>query len=167
MTKAKSDHGSERIRLEGVTAFQQARWHMTEQATRSIDILSHDLEARLYDQRPFLEAVKRLSIRSRFSRVRILLQDNSRVQQQGHRLIEMASRLPSRIEIRRPHPDYIDHPENFLIVDARGYIRRHRGNGYQGEADYDNRLQAAQLTRLFSEIWECSEVDSCLRQLHL
>jgi hypothetical protein len=167
MAESKSDSGPGRIALEGVNAFQQASWRMAAQVSRGIDILSHDLEARLYDQQPFLAAVKQLAIHSRFSRIRILLQSNEKVRQQGHRLVQLANRLPSRIEIRRPHPDYIDLPENFLIADVSGYIRRHRSNGYQGEADYRNRLQATQLSRLFNEIWERSEVDSTLRHLHL
>jgi len=156
-----------RILLEDRRAFQLASQCIVEQATKRIEIFSYNLDAPLYDRAPFLQALKSLALHSRFSRLRILLQNNERVRVQGHRLLELSRRLPSRIEIRRPHPDYIDHLENFLVVDRVGYIRRPIHSRYQGEADFSAPAEAVKLSKFFSEVWQCSESDSQLRLLHL
>jgi len=154
-------------RLKGVDEFRAHCLDFVEQAQRTLEILSYDLDAALYDRQPFLTAVKHLCLRSQFSRVRILLQNNTRVQKQGHRLVDLARRLPSSCEIRRPHPDYIDRQENFLVADQRAYIRWGLSNRYQGYAAPGNRLKAQHLSNLFDEIWQCSQADSDLRRLYL
>ncbi|HHH40024.1 MAG TPA: acyltransferase [Sedimenticola sp.] len=167
MADAPASDRSQPRPLDGVVAFREAARELAEQARRTLDILTLDLEAPLYDQTPFLAAVKQLALRGNLGRIRVLLLDNERVRQHGHRLLELATRLPSRIEIRRPPPEHADHPENFLVADRRGYLHRHRGNGYAGETHPDYRLRATRLARVFDEIWERSEQDSTLRRLHL
>lgn len=137
------------------------------QAQRAVEIFSYDLDAVLYDQQPFLAAIKNLCLRSQFSQVRILLQNNAKVQKQGHRLVELVRRLPSSMEIRRPHPDYINHQENFLLADQKAYIRWSLSRRYRGYATPGNRLKAQQLSELFNEIWQCSQPDCELRRLNL
>lgn len=156
-----------RILLEDKISFQLTSQRMTEQAARQMEIFSYDLDAPLYDQIPFLQALKSLVLQSRFSRLRILLQNNERVRKQGHRLLELSRRLPSRIEIRRPHPEHIDHLENFLVIDRTGYVRRPIHNRYEGEADFGAPSEAVKLSDFFADIWECSEPDNQLRLLHL
>lgn len=155
------------IRLDQIDDFRTCSLNLAGQAQRTLEILSHDLDAAIFDRQPFLAAVKSLCLRNHLSQVRILLQDNSQVQKKGHRLVEMVRRLPSSMEIRRPHPDYIDHQENFLIVDRRAYIRWRLSNRYQGHAACDSRLKAQSLCNLFIEIWQCSQPDSDLRRLNL
>ena len=140
---------------------------LAEQARRTLSLLSYDLAPAVYDQPPFLEAVKQLAIRSPLTEIRILLQSNERVQKQGHRLLELARRLTSKIEIRRPHADYLNYLENFLVVDATGYIRQKAYNQSEGEICFNGKLQATKQQTLFNEIWECSEADSALRRLYL
>ena len=155
------------IRLDRADDFRACCLNLAEQAQRTLEIFSHDLDAMLYDRQPFLAAVKDFCLRSHINQVRILLQNNSQVQKKGHRLVELIRRLPSSMEIRRPNPDYIAHQENFLIADQRAYIRWRLSNRYQGEAVCDNRLKAQGLSNLFNEIWQCSQPDSDLRRLNL
>ena len=75
--------------------------------------------------------------------------------------------LPSRIELRRPHPDYVDHSENFLVVDRIGYIQRELYTRYEGTTDFYAPLEAQRLEDFFSDVWERSEPDSELRRLSL
>lgn len=156
-----------RLVLEDRIAFLLTSQRMAEQATRQMEIFSYDLDAPLYDQIPFLQSMKSLALHSQFSRLRILLQNNERVRLRGHRLLELSRRLPSRIEIRRPHPDHIDHPENFLVIDRTGYVRRPIHSRYQGEADFNAPAKAVKLSDFFAQVWECSEPDSQLRLLDL
>lgn len=156
-----------KIKLEGIEDFRHYCLRFTAGASRTLEILSYDLDAALYDQQSFLAAVKDLCLRSQFNKVRILLQNNEQVQRHGHRLVELARRLSSSIEIRHPHPDHIDHQENFLVVDRSAYIKWRWSNRYRGAANHNDRLQAQRLSDLFNEIWQRSQSDSELRRLYL
>ena len=167
LTKPQLGRTPGRMLLEDRDSFRLASERLVVQAARQIEIFSYDLDAPVYDQIPILDAFKSLALHSRFSRLRILLQNNERVRLQGHRLLELIRRLPSRIEIRRPHADYVDNLENFLVVDRMGYVRRPIHSRYQGEGNFNAPAEAAKLSDFFAEVWECSEPDSQLRLLHL
>jgi hypothetical protein len=155
------------IPLHGPSECRHAAQRLAEQARHKLFLFSYDLDAPVYDQAPFIEAAKNLAIRSPMSQIRILLQDNERVQKEGHRLVALWRRLTSKIEIRRPHPDYIDHPENFLLVDETGYLRWDLYDRYEGRADFHAMLDAGRYADFFQEVWERSEPDSELRRLHI
>jgi predicted GNAT family N-acyltransferase len=140
---------------------------MLRQAKRDLAIFSLNLDPAVFDQPAFLEAFKALALRSRFTRIRILLQDNVLVLQQGHRLVELAQRLPSVIEIRKPNEDYLTFPENFLLVDDCGYLHRKGSESYTGIACYHNRHRVNRLLALFDEAWAYGTPDRELARLHL
>ena len=137
------------------------------QTKRELALFTHDLDPAVFDQLPFLEAFKALAMRSRHSRLRILLQDNTLVLQRGHRLVELAQRLPSVVEIRRPYEDYLAHPENFLLADDSGYLHKRSLEGYSGIACYHNRHRVNRLLAVFDEAWEHGTPDRELARLHL
>jgi hypothetical protein len=156
-----------RLALDRRAHFRAAAAGLAAQARREIAILSHDLDAPVYDQAGFIEAVKALAVGSRAARVRILIRTNDRVQREGHRLIELARRLPTSIEIRRVNRDYTERTEEFLVVDEAGYIHRPHYIRHEGEADFHAPLQARQYREFFNTVWDLSEQDSELRRLHI
>lgn len=158
---------STKLRLTEISEYRLACQHLAEQAHRSLFIFSYDLDASLFDQQPFIDAVKQLALQGRSNHIQILLQNNERVQREGHRLIELSRKLTSKIEIRHPHSDYIDTSENYIIADTTGYIRKRMHSGYEGEMDFNDPLVAKNLAEHFSVIWERSEPDSSLRRLYL
>ncbi|MGD8910160.1 MAG: GNAT family N-acetyltransferase [Chromatiales bacterium] len=140
---------------------------MLRQAKRDLALFTYNLDPLVFDQQAFLEAFKTLALRSRFSRIRILLQDNNLILQRGHRLVELFQRLPTVIEIRRPSEDFIDHPENFLLIDDCGYLHKKSLESYTGIACYHNRHRVNRLLNLFDEAWEYGTPDRELAWLHL
>ena len=155
------------LTLESFTQNAEVAVDLTRQARRELLIWTRDLDPPLYDQAPFLEAVQALALRSRFSVICILLQDNQQVREYGHRLVTLARRLTSRFEIRRPPADYLDHPENFLIADRHAYLHRPLASRYQASACYDAPPEALRLAAFYREVWDQSEPDSALRALML
>lgn len=158
---------SGQLHLNNIAACRDAALRLASQAKRSIYIFTYDLDSNIYDQTDFLEAVKDLAIRSEYSRVKILLQNNEKVQRQGHRLIQLWRRLTSKIEIRRPCQDHIDHPENFLLVDETGYLHRRLYSNYDAIVDFNSKFDTKMLNNFFHEAWEQSEPDTDLRVLHI
>ncbi len=153
--------------LHSEVEYRDLSTRMVEQAKRTLNLITPDLEPNIYDQVPFINAVKQLALKSQVARIRILVQDNSLVRNQGHRLIDLAQRLPSTLEIRRPDKEYAQFTESFLLVDHAGYLHRRLADRYQAKACFNDRLQVSQLEDLFNEAWERGEPDIELVRLHL
>ncbi len=153
--------------LETPEDLRRTALHMVSQAQRRLDIFSHDLNEAVYGPSPFPEEVQRLALRSRYSRIRILLQDNNQAVKRGHRLVELARHLSSAMEIRRPTGDHLLHPEDFLLVDEGGYLRQKQGGRHPARADFNAPGDVRRLRAFFDEAWEMGTVDQELRRLHL
>jgi hypothetical protein len=155
------------IRLESRADNQRLAAALVAQAVRTLEIFSRDLEAEIYEQPDFLEGIKALALRSQHVRIRILLQDPSRVVRDGHRLVEMARRLSSFIEIRRPGHDHRDCNEAFMIVDNTALLHRRLGDRYEGHACFKQPLRARELGNFFEEVWQRAAPHPELQRLHL
>lgn len=135
------------------------------EARRSLVIFTRDLEPAIYDRTEFLDIVRRLAISSRFAGIRILLRDPTRAIKDGHRLVELARRLTSRVEIRRVHSDFSDLTEAFLVADEKAVLYRTLADRNEGIADLHDPVRARDKLRLFDTVWEKSEPEPELRQL--
>jgi len=155
------------IPLHSISEHQEMATHFAQQAQRTLNIFTYDLDRAIFGRPAFIEAVKQLIIGHRNASVRILLQDCTRIQQEGHQLINLGQRLTSRIEIRRPGPEHIDHHENFLTADHKGFIQRSFHDRYDGTADFHAPLKTSKLDSFFIDAWEHSEPYGELRRLHL
>jgi len=157
----------ERMELSRREEYKRSAARLTTQARRELLIFTHDLDPPVYDQAEFLEAVKQLVLPNRSARVWVLLQSNRRVRREGHRLIELSRRLPSRIEIRRVHPDHLDHAENFLVADESGLLQQRYFTRHEGSVCFHSPLAAREHRSFFLGVWDQSHPDSDLRRLHL
>jgi len=140
---------------------------LAEQARRSLHIFSRDLDARLYDTEPFLAAVRQLAIGGRFSEVRILVQGTDHAVKNGHRLIELSRHLSSYIQIRAVHREYRDYNQAFLVADHAGFLHRGLADRFEAKANFYDPLEARELIRFFTKVWEASSRDPELQRLHL
>ncbi len=134
---------------------------------RTVHVFSRRLDGKLYDTREFAETVARLASRQPRVRFRILLQEIDPLIKYGHRLIELARRLTTAIEIRAVHPDYRHYNEAFMVFDERRIIHRTLADRYEGIANDNDPDLARKLVNFFTEVWEVSQVDPNLRRLHL
>ena len=149
----------EENRIAACALARQARSHLC--------IFTRDLDPPLYDDLCFLDAVTALATRSRFARVRVLVQNSEKAVKYGHRLIELSRRLSSFIQLRRPHADYQDYNEAFLVADGVGLLHRALAHRYEAEVDFKAPLRARLLLKFFDEAWDKSEPDLELRRLHI
>jgi len=140
---------------------------MAGQARRTFDLFTRDLEPRLYDREPFYQALRQLAISSRNVEIRVLIMDSDRIVKEGHRLVDLGRRLSTYIKFRKVADDYREMACSFLVADVRGYLYRGLAIEYEGEADFYNPYRARELAREFEEIWQHSQPDPNLRQLHI
>ena len=155
------------LRLASSADNRHAALALTGQAQRSLHCFTRDLDAPVYDQTPFIQAISALATRSRYSRIQILVQNAERAVKNGHRLIELSRRLSSFIELRKPHHDYHEYNQAFLIADQVGVLRRPIADRYEGTLNFKAPLAAREYCDFFLQVWERSEGDPDLRQLHI
>lgn len=144
-----------------------AALRLVSQGGRSLDIFSRDLEARIYDNMEFADAVRSLAIKTRDLHVRILVIDPDFIIKHGHRLVELARRLTSHMEIRKVHEDYCNNPEAYLVVDNRGLLHRKLASRYEAVVNFNNPMTATELHNQFSEIWDRSKQYMDFKRLYI
>lgn len=153
--------------VTGSDALQQAVAAMAGQARRQIDILTPDMEATLYDTADFLGALRRLAVDSTKTHVRILIADSERAVKRGHRLIEMARRLSTAIDLHQPGPESQIGREAFLLVDDRGLFWRADADELRASVSFNDPMGVRRLRAQFDGLWEESHPDPELRRLHV
>lgn len=137
------------------------------QARRTVRILAPDLDTAVLNRRPPLESLRQLA-RSRYSRVRVLLEHSGPAVRAGHGLIELAHRFPSTFELRLLADEDRGRRDAWLVVDDTGLVYR---PDFERLTDahahiHDVRL-APRLARDFDEWWDRGEADPNLRRLHI
>ena len=135
-------------------------------ARRSLALLSAALEPAVFDQSALIEAVAALA-RRRDARLRILVREPRYVMARGHGLVELARRLSTTIELRRPHPQHRDVTEQLLVTDEVGLLFRPTELHYEGWASLHAPVEARRRLRFFDEMWSLAEPDPELQRLYL
>jgi hypothetical protein len=134
-------------------------------AKRELALFSHDLEPLLYDKDEFIGVAQALATRSRMSRIRIATIDPGAAIRAGHRLISVAQRFSSYVEVRRASRDHAQLAETFLVADEEAVLFRPIASRYEGYADVRAPLEARKFLKQFADIWEKAEPDPEFRRL--
>lgn len=140
---------------------------LTQLASRNIDIISKHLDPGVFDTVDFIEAIKQLSISSKFTKIRILIKSSEPITLNGHRIIELIQQLTSSIEVRKIAEEYKSHNEAFSLYDGKAVIYLPHSDRYEGFANFNRPRLATELSNFFNEVWERSEPDANLRRLHI
>lgn len=156
---------TEPLALESSADQAAAALALATQATHSLHIFSHQLDRRIYDQKPFLEAVMQLALRSPQCKISILVRDTQDMLHNDHRLIETMRRVPNRIQLRKVHEDYLNTLEEFIVADETGLLFRRVATRYAGSVNFNARKAARERLNFFNEVWRSSEPDPKLKYL--
>jgi len=140
---------------------------LAQQANRYIQIATRDMDALLYDNEPFVDALSTLARSHAKSHIDILVWDSMSAVKQGHRLITLAQRLSSYVQIRKPAEEHAKFTEAFLIADGIGYMSRNLAERYEGVASFNGPLKARHLSEQFTAMWEKATPDPQLRRLNI
>lgn len=138
---------------------------LAEQAKRSLYILTWDLEAAIYDNPAFTDAVSRLARKSRYAKVHMLVQRPERAVKRGHRLLNLGQRLSTNFRLRVPCEEDRHIVEAWLIADEVAYIQRPLADRYEGKTSFNDPQTARALAQRFLGLWNRSETDPELRRL--
>ena len=115
-----------------------------------------------------LAELRRIAVSGRGAQIRILLHDPAAALHSDHRLIALAQRLPSAIQIRTPVEEIdLGYLSACLLNDAGGYLFQPEASRPQGRAARHDRASHAPLQQHFDEVWERAERASMLQALDL
>lgn len=137
-------------------------------AQHGVSLLVAELHPLLLDDTACLVELRRLAISGRGASIRIIAQDLSRALQEGTRLLELAQRLSSIIEVRRPiELNDLAYRSAFMCVDTGGYLFRPLAAEMIATGSTRSAGRHATLMRLFEDVWERSEPWVELRNLEI
>lgn len=136
-------------------------------ARRTLLILSPSLDPALFASQGCLSAVSTFARRSRHARGQILVEDTRAIASESHPLLELARRLPSKLEMRRLAEDVAPPRSNFIVVDNRAIWVQPDRDAYLGWWNLNDRVEARRLTDQFIALYERASDDPELRLLNL
>lgn len=159
----------EDIKVDSMSEHKRILLTLAEQAHSSIDIFTQDLEAEIYDNKDIEQSIFSLSKRHPKTRIRVLVQDSRKPEQDGHRLIKLAQHLTSSVFINNPSDRYKDERAAFMVVDNIGFIHRTvaTNRSFKGKANFKAPRQAIELIDYFNNIWQHSAPDIQIRRLYM
>ncbi len=141
---------------------------LLESARHEVAIHHRDLWPGVLDQEGILDALRRLATSGRGASVRLLLGDADQALREGHRLVPLAQRLTSGLQLRVPveDPDRA-YPSAFVVNDVGGYLMLPLLERFDARGASCNPGTARQLQRYFDEVWDRSAPATALRSLGL
>jgi len=136
-------------------------------AARQVCILSPRLDHEAFDNTALADALGVLIRSSRQTRVRILVADTRGLVSRGHRLLLLARRIPSSVQIQKlaEHPQWKD--ETIVICDRDGVLYKPGDSDHDGFYEPSSRASTQRHLDLFEELWRNSAADAELRSLTL
>lgn len=162
------DNESADFALTRFSEYPQHICAMAADCRRHLNIFSQDFDHLILDNIEVVSSLRSFAVdNSRHASIRILVQRPENAIQQGHKLVELARRLTSIIEIRRPASQHAAVANGFLTFDNSRYLFRELGDRPDGVGSYDDSLRTIELTRLFDEIWALATPEPEFRRLGL
>ena len=158
-----------RVELSHLLMLQQAAIALLAQAKREVLIVTTNLEHERFDNEDFINALSAFARSSRYATTRILVADPSLAVTEGHRLVKLARKLSSLVEIRQLHDDDIDssQPQSWLVADDIGLLRCINRDPWQGSLLPKGTPYAQQARGRFLEWWERGEEIQDFRELSI
>lgn len=135
-------------------------------ARHAVAVHSHDLDPGLLDDADVLAVLRRLAGSGRGASLRFLLHDPARVLRDSHRLVPLAQRLPSAIELRVPlEDDDLAYAAAFALNDVGGYLLRPLATRFDGRGSTCAPGEHRTLLHYFDDVWNRSAPAEGLRPL--
>jgi predicted GNAT family N-acyltransferase len=126
-------------------------------ARHGMCVLVRELHPMLLNDTACLVELRRLAISGRGASIRMIAQDLTRALTEGTRLLELAQRLSSVVELRRPvDPADVNYRSAFMCVDTQGYLFRPIEHEMAATGSTYSPGRHGELMRLFEEVWNRS-----------
>jgi hypothetical protein len=146
-----------------------ARLQLLAAARYKLSIYLPNLPADAYSNPAEVAELRRIATSGRGAEIRVLLGDTADLLRDGHRLIDLAQRLPSALQIRMPADDQIENRASsaWLLNDSYGYLFLPDASRLEGRAALRDGPGQAPLLLQFEQMWERATPATHLQPLGL
>jgi hypothetical protein len=141
-------------RLDGRAAYRQAAFELIGVARRQLRVLSQELDRQLWNDPGIVDLLREFALRSTHAELRILVNQPQRIAQRGHRLVELARQLPSRIAIRELNEEHRGIVEEFAVADERALLCKRRHDDPDAQWSAQAPPDARRLVRRYDRLWD-------------
>ncbi len=145
----------------------KAALELVKQSRQKLAIISQELDPNVYDQADFLEELRKLAINNRYVEIRIIVFEPELIVRRGHKLLDLAGKISSFIEMRKVSSKYKSFNESVLVADEIGYLYRESTDRYNGKVNFNSRRESKHLLDVFDNMWETAKPDPNLRRMHI
>lgn len=147
---------------------EASRLHVLADARHSLCLYLPSLEPDVYSRAQELAEIRRIAMSGRGAHIRIILHDPDSALRNDHRLIALAQRLTTAIQIRMPLEGVdLAYASSYLLNDTGGYLFLPEANRPQGRGARHDRPSQIPLQQHFNEVWERAERASVLQALNI
>jgi len=161
-----SEH-SELLQHDGEPACRDGIVEGLQWAKRTVRIYSQYLDHALFDDQNVVDALSSFVRRGPPATLQILVHTTSLVISRGHRLLELARRMDSKIEIRLVPGELAEDNHSCVVLDELAFLLLPDYREYKAFANRYDPAQANKLAERFDYLWRRSESDPELRALRL
>jgi hypothetical protein len=146
-----------------------ARLQLLTAARYKLSIYLPRLPADVYSSPAEVAELRRIATSGRGAEIRVLLGDTADLLRDGHRLIDLAQRLPSALQIRVPADDQAENRTSsaWLLNDGYGYLFLPDADRLEGRAALRDGPGQAPLLLQFEQMWERATPATHLQPLGL
>ena len=161
-------YGDSVQRFSSLMDFQFHLKQMTFFGRREMVILTRDLSPAMFSDTEFVEHVSELARRSRYSEIRILIQDTKPLVGVRHPLIELAQRLPTKIIVRKCTLEPKNKEQGFIIVDREQLLFLNDERECYGFMNYSAKAESLNLLDDYNYLWQRhSAIEENFQRLHM
>ncbi|MBI2783212.1 MAG: GNAT family N-acetyltransferase [Gammaproteobacteria bacterium] len=153
--------------LEGAAAIAECVPSWIPRALRRACILSTRLDPEIYDSDAVRDAVLEFATSHPQAEVLMLVREPQALARAGHRLVRLAQRLSSHVQLRALPPACATPEDEFLVTDTGAVLCWQHARPLRGYGVRHAPADARRLIDAFQELWNLSEEAPELRRLAL
>lgn len=147
-------YGGEIIRLSSPIEIAQHISQIALSSHRYLDIFSHHLDQHTFSNPHLIHSLSQFARSSRYSRIRILLQDTKPLWKTSHPISNLLRRLPSKAEIRLLTEQTTQPETAYAISDNRRLVYLNNEEKSEGFVNYKAPGEARRYTEEFEYLWQ-------------
>ncbi|MFT6732165.1 MAG: hypothetical protein ACJAS9_000341 [Polaribacter sp.] len=155
------------LHIQNFESLKQATLNLFRQSKRIIQIYSFSLDKRILNNREIELTLTKLLRSSRNAKIQCLIYDEKELQGVDHRIVSLAQRFTSFIEIRVIPENFKKTISGFYLVDKKFMIYRSNREKYEALQFNQRQIELKDKLNYFEDVWQQSRPASFLRALHL
>lgn len=140
---------------------------LIKQAKHEICFFGPLIDPVLLDNDEVIAELSEFARRSARTKVRLVVFDTRKNIAQSHRLIPLAQKLTSKIEIHIASRKHQELRNMFMLIDTNAYLYCPNSERYVGRASSHAPADVHDMQQSFDEIWNHSKQDINTRRLHI